>query len=78
MIIVPPNTPFFVYIVCDITPSLVKILKNREYSTTPDGLGYFRFKNQYYNAYIEVLPFEKVLLDAKKRNRILFDKLGIS
>lgn len=78
MITVPATTPFFVYIVCDITPSLVKILKNREYSTTPDGLGYFRFKNQYYNAYIEVLPFEKVLLDAKKRNRILFDKLGIS
>ncbi|HTK21838.1 MAG TPA: ATP-binding protein [Mucilaginibacter sp.] len=78
LISVPNNTPFFVYIVCDITPSLIKILKNREYSVTPDGLGYFRFKNQYYNAYIEVLPFEKVLLDAKKRNRILFDKLGIN
>ncbi|WP_259071624.1 ATP-binding protein [Mucilaginibacter sp. X4EP1] len=78
MLNVPKNIPFFVYIVCDITPSLVKILENREYAKTPDGLGYFRFKNQYYNAYIEVLPFEKVLLDAKKRNRILFDKLGIS
>lgn len=72
------STPFYVYIVCDITRSLEKILHNREYTKTPDGLGYFRFKNQYYNAYIEVLPFDKVLKDAQKRNRILFDKLGIS
>ena len=72
------NTPFYVYIVCDITPSLENILKNREYIQTPDKLGYFTFKSLYYKAYIEVLPFEKVLKDAQKRNRILFDKLGIS
>ncbi|QPH38927.1 ATP-binding protein [Pedobacter endophyticus] len=77
-ITVEPNTPFYVYIVCDITPSLEKILRNREYIQTPDKLGYFTVKSQYYKAYIEVLPFEKVLKDAQKRNRILFDKLGIS
>jgi hypothetical protein len=26
---------------------------------------------------IEVLPFNKILIDSKKRNKILFDKLGI-
>jgi hypothetical protein len=75
---VDSKTPFYVYIVCDITKSLENILINREYSQTPDGLGYFTLKTKYYNAYIEVLPFEKVLNDAKKRNQILFDKLGIS
>ncbi|GGC40593.1 hypothetical protein GCM10011386_35810 [Parapedobacter defluvii] len=75
---VDPNTPFYVYIVCDITPSLERILRSREYIQTPDKLGYFTVKSQYYKAYIEVLPFEKVLKDAQKRNRILFDKLGIS
>jgi hypothetical protein len=75
---VDSKTPFYVYIVCDITKSLEKILMNREYSLTPDGLGYFALKTKYYNAYIEVLPFEKVLKDAQKRNQILFDKLGIS
>jgi len=75
---VEPNTPFYVYIVCDITPSLEKILRSREYIQTPDKLGYFTVKSQYYKAYIEVLPFEKVLNDAQKRNRILFDKLGIA
>ncbi|RXK86867.1 ATP-binding protein [Filimonas effusa] len=75
---IDPSTPFYVYIICDITPSFEKILRSREYKQTPDKLGYFNVKSEYYKAYIEVLPFEKVLKDAQKRNRILFDKLGIS
>lgn len=74
---VTEHTPFYVYIVCDVTPSLEKILKNREFEKTPDGQGYFKVKSKYYSAYFEVLPFEKVLTDAKKRNRILFEKLNI-
>ena len=75
---VDKETPFYVYIVCDINSSFEKILKNREFTKTPDGMGYYTFKNKYYSAYIEVLPFEKVLKDAKRRNRILFEKLGLS
>lgn len=71
------QTPFYIYIVCDITPTLEKVLKRREFIKTPDGKGYFKVKSQYYSAYFEVLPFEKVLDDAKKRNRILFEKLNI-
>lgn len=78
MINVDPTTPFYVHIVCDITEKLEAILKNREFVKTPDGLGYYRFKSQYYSAYIEVIPFEKVLYDAKLRNRILFEKLNIT
>lgn len=74
---IDPKTPFYVYIICDITSSLENILRKREFNQTPDGQGYYLFKSKYYSAYIEVLPFEKVLLDAKKRNRILFEKLGI-
>lgn len=74
---VDDKTPFYVYIVCDITPTLEDILRRREFNPTPDGQGYFLFKNRYYNAYFEVIPFEKVLSDAKKRNSILFDKLGV-
>ena len=33
--------------------------------------------NKNTNAYIEVLSFDKVIKDAKLRNKILFDKLGI-
>ncbi|MDP3556110.1 MAG: ATP-binding protein [Bacteroidota bacterium] len=72
------TTPFYVYIICDISQSFEKILQKREFSKTPDGMGYYTFKNKYYSAYIEVLPFEKVLVDSKKRNKILFDKLGLN
>lgn len=72
------NTPFYIYIVCDITPSLKRIIDKRgELHPTPDGNGYFAYRNATYSAYIEILPFEKVMEDAKKRNRILFDKLGL-
>lgn len=72
------DTPFYIYIVCDITPSLKRIIDKRgELHPTPDGNGYFAYRNASYSAYIEILPFEKVMEDAKKRNRILFDKLGL-
>lgn len=73
------NTPFYCYIIADITPSLLKILEYESFNPTPDGLGYFRFYDtKLSRAYIEVLPFNKVIRDAKKRNKILFDKLKIS
>jgi len=71
------RTPFFVYIICDIRPSLQKILERREFELTPDGKGWFKVKSKFYSAYFEVMPFEKILDDARKRNRILFEKLKI-
>jgi len=75
---VDEGTSFYVHIICDIRPSLEAILKRREFVKTPDGMGYYNFKSRYYPAYIEVIPFEKVLHDAKLRNRILFEKLKIA
>ena len=40
------------------------------------GLGYYNY-NKKYNAYFEILSYDKILNDAKKRNRVLFDKLGL-
>lgn len=74
---VDKRTPFYIYIICDIKPSLEKILERREFDKTPDGLGWFKVKSKFYSAYFEVMPFEKVLDDARKRNRILFEKLKI-
>lgn len=74
---VDKRTPFYVYIICDIRPSLLKILERREFDKTPDGRGWFKVKSKFYSAYFEVLPFEKVLDDARKRNKILFEKLKI-
>lgn len=75
---VEDNTPFYAYIVADITPTLETILREEEFKRTNDGQGYFKIKSEYYTAYIEVIPFDKVINDANQRNKILFDKLGLS
>lgn len=71
-----PNTPFYCYIICDLTPKLDVIAIKNNYKRTPDGMGYFYFHDSY-NAYIEIITYDKLLSDAMNRNRVLFDKLKI-
>lgn len=69
------HTKFYLYVVCDAIETYRNSLKLRGgFSETIDGLGMFRMLN---NQYIEVLTYDKIINDAKKRNKILFDKLGI-
>ena len=71
------NTKFYLYAICDVTKKLEEILLNEEdFKRTPDKLGFFIYKTNI-NAYIEVIPFEKLIGDAEKRNQVLFKKLGI-
>lgn len=74
---VSDQTRMYLYAVCDITRSLEPVLENFNFSNTPDGLGMYTF-NDNLNAYIEVMSFDKIVNDAKMRNEIFFDKLGIS
>ena len=76
LIKVDANTKFYLYVVCDILPKYASTLKSRHsLKETVDKLGYFRMDD---NLYIEVLSYDKIINDAKKRNEILFEKLGIS
>ena len=68
------TTKFYAYAICDITSSLEDILVSRDFKKMPDSLGQYLY-HAGYNAYIEVIPFDKLLGDAIKRNQILFDKL---
>ena len=70
------GTKFYAYIVLDFNSNIKQILDEKDYTKTPDGLGYYNY-NKNYNAYIEVVSYQKLLKDARIRNRILFDKLGI-
>ena len=72
-----PRTPFYCYIVCDLTAQIQDFAKAANLIRTPDNEGYFGF-NSNYNAYIEVISFDKLLGDAKKRNRVLFTHLGLA
>jgi len=68
------RTKFYLYAICDINAKLDEILTDNSFSLTPDGIGRF-LNHDKYNAYIEVIPLDKLVNDAIKRNRILFDKL---
>lgn len=70
------TTQFYLYAVCDITPTLARVLDRMSYTRTPDNLGAY-FYNQELHAYVEVLSYDKIRNDSEKRNKVLFDKLGI-
>ena len=74
---VTENTQFYLYALCDITPTLDSVLDNLSFTRTPDNLGAYSYNNVLH-AHIEVLSFDKVRNDSEKRNRILFEKLGIN
>jgi len=73
---VSENTPFYAYIVCDLTPNVRRLALEHSLIAAPDGLGYFGF-NQNYGVFVEIISFDKLLADSKKRNAILFEKLGL-
>ena len=69
------HTKFYLYVICDMLENYKdKLQSTYGFDETIDGLGMFRMKD---NQYIEVLTYDKILNDAKKRNKILFDKLGL-
>ena len=75
--LVAKNTPFYGYVVCDLTPKVEKWIElEKNFTPMPDRLGWFDWLKNI-NLYIEVLSWDKVLKDAKMRNKIFFHKLGI-
>ncbi len=76
-ILVAENTPFYGYVVCELTSKVEKWLETeKDFKPMPDGLGWFRWHGNI-NLYIEVVSWDKILKDAGMRNKIFFKKLGI-
>lgn len=68
--------PFYAYILCSLTPRIRLIAENRDFTKMPDNEGYFIY-HQNAGCYIEILSYDKVLNDAKKRNRAFFEHLQL-
>lgn len=68
------HVSFYCYVVGDLTQSMRESAESRGLTETQDKQGYFGF-NPSYGAYVEVISYDKLLKDAKQRNRALFDKL---
>ena len=69
------SIPGYCYVLCDLTPTMVKRCKSANLTVTADGMGYFGY-NDNYKSYIEVISFDQLVKAAKERNRAFFDKLG--
>ena len=70
------SIPGFCYVLCDLTPSIKERCLMLTLRETSDFMGYFGF-NPNYNAYIEVISFDRLLNGARERNRAFFDHLGL-
>ena len=70
------GTPLYAYIVCDLTIRMRQFAEEQNFTVLPDNDGYFNF-NKNYNLYIEIISFDKLIKDSKKRNKILFEKLNL-
>lgn len=68
--------PFYAYILCSLTPRMRSIAENRDFTRMPDNEGYFLY-HQNAGCYIEIMSYDKVLNDAKKRNRAFFERLQL-
>ena len=76
-ILVANNTPFYGFVVCDLTSKVATWLQlEKNFKLMPDQLGWFQWIENI-NLYVEVISWGKVVKDAKMRNRIFFEKLGI-
>ena len=75
--IVAENTPFYGFVVCDLTRKVEDWLERaKDFKPMPDRLGWFQWMGNI-NLYVEVVSWDKVLNDVQMRNRIFFQKLGI-
>ena len=76
-ILVADNTPFYGYVVCDLTSKVESWLdREKDFKPMPDRLGWFQWIGNI-NLYIEVISWDKVLKNAQMRNEVFFQKLGI-
>ena len=71
----PAGIRYFGYLIADLTPSL-RFQMEMNYHPSIDGEGYFKTLPGG-NGYVEIISYDKLVKDAGRRNRILFDKLGL-
>lgn len=70
------GTPYYAYIISDLTPKLRTLAKKAGFTAHPDNQGFFSY-NSNFELYTEIISFDKMVNDSKKRNQILFDKLNL-
>ncbi len=71
-----PNSPIYVHVICHIVDNLLDEIQGYNYCQSTDGEGIWLYMDKL-NAMVEIISFEKLIGDARKRNEVFFQKLGI-
>ncbi|MCG2734913.1 MAG: hypothetical protein L6282_00825 [Candidatus Methanoperedenaceae archaeon] len=70
------TTRFYCYIICDITEPIIKYARYQNFAKLKGERGYYQY-NKEMNAHIEIIAFDKLLVDVKQRHKAFFDKMGV-
>jgi hypothetical protein len=73
---VDDSTRFYCYAICDLTPAIIEYAENNNYSKLKGEFGYYSY-NVKLKAHTEIIDFDKLVIDAKQRHKVFFEKLGI-
>jgi hypothetical protein len=71
------SIPGFCHVVCDISQFVKdRCTLHHDLNITSDGMGFFGYKKGY-NAYVDVISYDRLVKAAMERNRAFFDRLGL-
>lgn len=70
------TTRFYCYVVCDITDEIKRFAEDGNFATLKGERGYYLY-NQKLNTHIEIIAFDKIIIDVKQRHKAFFENLGV-
>lgn len=71
------STRFYCYIICDPNVQQIKeFAEDGNYAVLQGEYGYYNY-NRHHNSHVEIIAFDKIVIDAKQRHKAFFEKLGI-
>lgn len=71
----PKGLRYFGYLIADLTDTLRQQME-MNYQASVDGEGYFKTLTGG-EGYVEIVSYDKLVRDARRRNRVLFENLGL-
>jgi hypothetical protein len=75
---VADTTRFYCYIVCDLDNETIRqMVEENQFRPLFGGQEGYSLYNDAMRAYIELVPFERILRDAKRNHRAFFDSAGL-
>ncbi len=75
-VVVKDSTRFYCYIICDLTNQIKEFAENSSYVELQGEFGFYTY-NPKLNTHVEIIAFDKIVVDAKQRHKAFFEKLGI-